>query len=126
MARHERFLAWQRVHQLTLAVYEATRTWPPAERYGLTGQARRAASSAGANIAEGAARLGPREFKRYLDIAIGSLGELDNHLRLALDLGLLSREKWQELTDLQSNAMGLVVLLARSMRKAGAARLSST
>ena len=56
MARHERLLAWQRVHQLTLAVYEATNTWPTAETYGLVSQARRAASSAGANIAEGAAR----------------------------------------------------------------------
>jgi len=122
MARHERFLAWQRVHQLTLAVYEVTNTWPTAERYGLVSQARRAASSAAANIAEGAARQGPREFKRYLDISLGSLGELDYHLRLALDLGLLPSDKWQELADLQSNAMGLVVLLARSMRKAGAAR----
>jgi len=124
MARHERLLAWQRVHELTLAVYKATISWPVTERYGLIGQARRAASSAGANIAEGAARLGPREFKRFLDIAMGSLGELDNHLRLALDLGILPREEWERLSRLQSNAMGLVVLLALSMksRKQGASR----
>ena len=113
--KHERLLAWQRAHELALAVYRVTETWPQAERYGLIGQARRAASSAAANIAEGAARLGPREFKRFLDIARGSLAELHNHLRLALDLGMISREEWQGLEQLQSNAMGLVILLGRSM-----------
>ena len=121
MPKHERLLAWQRAHELALAVYQVTRTWPQAERYGLISQSRRAASSVGANIAEGAARLGPREFKRYLDIARGSLAELHNQLRLALDLGMISREEWQRLEHLQSNAMGLVILLGRSMaNKAGA------
>jgi len=118
MARHERFLAWQRAHQLALAIYEASKGWPSAERYGLTAQARGAASSAAANIAEGAARLGPREFKRFLDISLGSLGELDYHLRLALDLGILERDEWQRLIELQASAAKLVVLLARSMRQA--------
>ena len=118
MARHERFLAWQRAHQLTLAIYEASRGWPSTERYGLTAQARSAASSAAANIAEGAARLGPREFKRFLDISLGSLGELDYHLRLALDLGILQHDEWQRLTDLLTSAAKLVVLLARSMKEA--------
>lgn len=115
MARHERLLAWQHSHRLALAVYQATQSWPASERFGLTSQARRAANSVGANIAEGAARVGRKEFKRFLDVAIGSLGELDNHLRLAVDLGLISREEWQGLMDLHGSAGRLVVLLARSM-----------
>ena len=117
MARHERFLAWQQTHRLTLASYEATKGWPATERYGLTAQARRAAASAAANIAEGPARVGPREFKRFLDIALGSLGELDYHLRLALDLGIMPHAEWQKLSELQSSAAKLVVLLARSMKR---------
>jgi four helix bundle protein len=101
-----------------LAIYRSTTTWPPTERYGLTAQARGAAASAAANIAEGAARVGPREFKRFLDISLGSLGELDYHLRLALDLGILTREEWQKLIELHSSAAKLVMLLARSMKKA--------
>ena len=94
MTRHERLLAWQRSHELSIAVYRATAAWPVNERYGLTSQVRRAASSVGANIEEGAARYGPREFKRFLNIALGPLGELENHLRLALDLGLMGQGRF--------------------------------
>lgn len=116
MARHERLLAWQKSHELTIAVYQATGKFPAGERYGLTSQARRAASSVGANIAEGAARFGPREFKRFLNIALGSLGELENHLRLALDLDLLSEGDFERLTGLANEAGKLTGLLARSLR----------
>jgi len=116
MARHERLLAWQRSHELTIAVYGATATWPSSERYGLTSQARRAAASVGANIAEGAARYGPRELKRFLNIALGSLGELENHLRLALDLGLMVREDFDHLAGLANEAGKLTGLLARSLK----------
>ena len=117
MARHERLLAWQYSHRLAIAVYQVTRTWPPSERFGLTSQVRRAANSVGANIAEGAARVGKKEFKRFLDIAIGSLGELDQHLRLALDLKLLTRSEWELLMRLHGSAGRLTVLLARSMAR---------
>ena len=87
MHRYERLIAWQKCHELTIAVYHATSAWPSSERYGLTAQARKAASSAAANIAEGSAKRGVREFRRFLDIALGSLAELSYWLRLARDLG---------------------------------------
>jgi four helix bundle protein len=46
-------LVWQQAMDLAVAIYELTRNWPQDERYGLTAQARRAASSVPANIAEG-------------------------------------------------------------------------
>ncbi len=58
MAVYERFKAWEVCHQLSLAVYQATRSWPREELFGLTAQARRAAHSAAANIAEGSAKKG--------------------------------------------------------------------
>ena len=61
MSAHERLVAWQRSHELVLAVYRITAGWPVAERYGLRAQVRRAAVSIPADIAEGAARQGPRE-----------------------------------------------------------------
>ncbi|MBA3258908.1 MAG: four helix bundle protein, partial [Gemmatimonadales bacterium] len=69
--RHERLKAWVACHELALAVYRCSRDWPSTERYALTSQARRAAYSAAANIAEGAAKHGARTFRRYLDIALG-------------------------------------------------------
>jgi hypothetical protein len=49
-------VVWRKAHQLTLAVYRQTRTFPKEERYGLTSQVRRASASIGANIAEGCGR----------------------------------------------------------------------
>jgi four helix bundle protein len=72
--------AWQKAMDLVEAVYRATQQWPRDELYGLTNQARRAAVSVPANIAEGKARFGPSEFFHRLSIALGSLHETETHL----------------------------------------------
>jgi four helix bundle protein len=104
MATHEKLRAWQLCHQLALAVYAATDQWPSEERYGLTAQARRAAHSAAANIAEGWAKHGRRELCRYLSISRGSLAELGYTLRLAFDRGLLAEPLWHDLHNLRNAA----------------------
>ncbi len=78
-------------------IYRATRGFPNEERYGLTSQARRASFSIAANIAEGSAKRGPREFRRHLDIALGSLAEIAYILRLVKDLGRLNDNARTEL-----------------------------
>ena len=97
MLAHERLEAWKLCHELVLAVYDVTRSFPREELYGLTSQARRSAFSAAANIAEGAAKRGPAEFRRFLDISIGSLAELAYILRLARDLKLVDSDRWSAL-----------------------------
>jgi four helix bundle protein len=67
MMPYERFHAWKACDELAVAVYRTTATFPRHELYGLTSQARRAAFSAAANIAEGSAKRGAREFRRDLD-----------------------------------------------------------
>jgi four helix bundle protein len=114
MAIYERLKAWERCHQLCIAVYNRTNTWPTAERYGLTSQAR-AAHSAAANIAEGCAKKGPKEFRRYLNISLRSLSELSYTLRLARDLNILSQEEWLDLDELHRKAGGMTWLLYRSL-----------
>jgi four helix bundle protein len=89
LASYKRLLAWQECHKLVLDVYRATETFPKHELYGLTSQARRAAFSAAANIVEGAARRGPNEFRRFLDIALASLAEVEYALEVARALGYL-------------------------------------
>jgi len=80
-----------KAHAVTLDVYHASRTFPKDELYGLTSQMRRASASIGANIAEGSCRKGDCEFGRFLQIAMGSASELEYHLLLAHDLGLLGK-----------------------------------
>jgi four helix bundle protein len=76
---------WQKSHQLTLAVYKLTASFPREETYGLSAQIRRASSSISANLAEGCGRNGDAELARYCSIASGSASELEYHLLLARD-----------------------------------------
>jgi four helix bundle protein len=104
MMPYERFTAWKATHELAIAVYQTTRAFPPDERYGLTSQMRRAAFSAAANIAEGAAKRGSVEFRRFLDIALGSLSELSYAILLARDLGLLVQNEGERLEAVRTKA----------------------
>ncbi|HVN94074.1 MAG TPA: four helix bundle protein [Terracidiphilus sp.] len=87
-------LVWQRAIQLATAVYRLTSAFPKEEIYGLTGQMRRAAVSAGSNIAEGQGRLTTGEFRHFLGMARGSNLELQTQIEVARalkfgDAGLL-------------------------------------
>ena len=74
---------------MTLEIYEATKSFPKEETYGLVSQIRRAAASIGANIAEGCGKSSNADFSRYLQIAFGSACELEYHLLLARDLKMI-------------------------------------
>jgi four helix bundle protein len=114
---YERFDAWREAHQLVLLVYRETKAFPKEELYGLTSQFRRAAFAVPANIAEGSAKKGSREFRRYLDIAVGSLSELAYILRLVRDLGLISDESWSSLDEQRERVGRLTWGLYASIRQ---------
>jgi four helix bundle protein len=115
MAIYERIKAWERCHELCVAVYQATTSWPTDERFGLSSQARRAAHSAAANIAEGSAKNGSAEFRHYLNISLGSLSELSYTLLLAKDLEIMSQEEWSRIDQLHRKAGGMTWLLYKSL-----------
>jgi len=77
---------WAKAHQLVLLVYEATKSFPKDELYGLTSQMRRAVVSVPANIAEGYKRKGQQEKIRFYNIAQASLEELRYFIILSNDL----------------------------------------
>jgi four helix bundle protein len=104
MIQHEKIEAWRLAHRLALDVYSATERWPKAERYELTSQVRRAALSIPTNIAEGSARYGPQELRRFLNIALGSLAELAYLLCFARDRGVLARTEWHSIENLRDRA----------------------
>lgn len=118
MRRYERFVAWRECHALALRVYKETERFPKHELYGLTSQARRAAFSAAVNIVEGSSKRGAAEFRRFLDIAIGSLGELGYVIRFAADLQLLPTEVAADLEQHQARARVLTWRLCLAMGKA--------
>jgi four helix bundle protein len=90
MRDYTRILAWQKADDLTVAVYEGTRTFPREETYALTSQLRRAAYSVPANIVEGSSRASKKDYLHFLYIARGSLNETRYFLHLSRRLGYLS------------------------------------
>jgi len=90
MARpHEKLDAWRESMRLVKIVYTATRAFPKEELFGLTSQMRRSAISIPSNIAEGSARAGRRELAQFLNIAKGSISELETQSLIAVELGYL-------------------------------------
>ena len=108
-------LIWQRAHEMTLAVYDLTKDFPPEEKYGLTSQMRRAASSVPANIVEGYA-TGQGNFKRHLLIAKGSLTEVEYFLILAKDLSYASFDKIKTVEKLRAQTGYLLYRFMKSMK----------
>jgi four helix bundle protein len=115
--RYEGLKSWVACHELALKIYRLTEDWPKPEQYGLTSQARHAAYSAAANIAEGSAEGGPREFRRFLNISLGSISELTYILLLARDLGYVPTEVWGEIETMRDHAGRLTRGLYRSLHR---------
>ncbi|PYO88693.1 MAG: hypothetical protein DMD58_11660 [Gemmatimonadetes bacterium] len=118
MNSYERLDAWQAAHRFVLLVYRTTRGFPSEERFGLSSQLRRAAFSVAANIVEGSAKKGPREFRRFLDIAVGSVAEIRYTLRLVKDLELITAEQFNDLESERDKVGRLTWGLYASMRRA--------
>ena len=90
---------WQKARRLTKPVYETTAALPSSEEFGLKSQMRRAAVSICSNIAEGCGRRGDREFRRFLDVAMGSACELECETILSGDLAFVAAEKQDAILD---------------------------
>ena len=111
---------WGKSHSLALTIYKATAGFPRDELYGLTSQIRRCATSIPANIAEGCGRGSDAELARFCQVAMGSASELEYHLLLARDLGLLSSGDWE---NLSGGVIEIKKMLATFIRRLRADRL---
>ena len=102
---------WEKAHQMVLACYKLTNTFPKSELFGLASQIRRCSASIPANIAEGCGRLGNSELHRFLQIACGSANELEYHFLLAKDLGYIPETDYciaeKQLLDLKRMLVAL-------------------
>jgi four helix bundle protein len=107
---------WQIAHQLTLGVYRATKAFPREEIYGITSQMRRACSSIPANLAEGFSKHGNVERAHFVNIAIGSAGELEYFLLLAHDLELLPASQYETLQAQVSSVERMLSALYRKIK----------
>ena len=116
MKDYRQLEVWQRSHQLTLAIYAATKSFPKEELFGLTSQLRRAAASVPANLAEGCGRDSDAELKRFIDIAHGSASEAEYHLLLAADLKLIPAGPHAALADEIAQIKRMLGAFARKLK----------
>jgi four helix bundle protein len=86
-------LVWQKAIDLAVSIYKLTEALPRREDFGRKSQARRAAASNPANIAEGHGRDHIGDYLRHLSVAKGSLAELETHLLLAVRLGYFTEQQ---------------------------------
>jgi four helix bundle protein len=90
MRDYTKIEAWKLADDLTVAIYQQTRTFPREELHGLTSQLRRAAGSVPANIVEGSARETQKDYLHFLHIARASLSETQYFLHLTARLNYLN------------------------------------
>ncbi len=111
---YKKLIAWQKSDLLAYEIYLATKTFPKSELYGLTSQLRRAALSIPTNIAEGSGRQNRKEVKQFVNIALGSLAEVEYLLDFSLKLNLLSSKLHHQLQELRQETGNLLWGLFRS------------
>jgi len=80
---------WKKSIKLVKEVYYLVNEFPDDEKYGLTSQIKRAVVSIPSNIAEGASRYSDKESCRFIDIALGSIAEVETQIIIAKELGFV-------------------------------------
>jgi four helix bundle protein len=108
---------WQKGMDLAERIYRITSRFPREELYGLTSQLRRAAISIPANIAEGWARRGTKEFLQFLNIAAGSLREVETLVVLACRIRLIPDQEATSPLQLIQALSRQMLNLQRSLRQ---------
>ena len=91
---------WTIGMQIVKLVYGVSNQLPNQEKFGLISQITRAAVSIPSNIAEGCAKSSEKEFKLYLERALGSAFELETQVLIIMDLGLIANDKVIELVTM--------------------------
>ena len=113
ISRFEDIEAWKKARQLNKAIYTISARGEFARDFALRKQIRKASVSTMSNIAEGFERGGDKEFRHFLSIAKGSVGEVRSQLYAALDVGFLEESHFTKLYDLSSEVGRIIAGLMR-------------
>jgi four helix bundle protein len=112
---HKDLIVWRQSVVLASRIYELTARFPSYDRQTLSTQMRRCAVSVASNIAEGAARASRAEYIRFLDIARGSLAELETQIQICVNLQIL--DQGAQLEELTAEVGRLLTALIRRLRE---------
>ena len=112
----EKLDVWQQSRQVVVAVYNLVKKFPIDERFGLCDQMRWAAISVPSNIAEGVSRVAVKETIHFLEIAFGSLMEVYCQLQIAMDLGYITEEEFNQIKPLIQSTSNMLNGLHRAKK----------
>ena len=112
---------WQAAMDLAVLTYRLTAHFPKEERYGLTGQMRRAAVSVPSNIAEGKGRSSDKELLQFLCHSRGSLFEIETQLAISERLGYVEIRDCNEIREETARVGQMINGLMRALRSPSAA-----
>jgi len=105
---YHRLIIWKKAYELVIEIYTLTKKLPRAEEFGLTSQMRRAVISVVLNIVEGHRRSGNKEFLHFLNIARGSLAEIEACLEICSGLNYLDQEEYERI-DSKVNELAYLI-----------------
>lgn len=117
MQNYKELILWQEAHKLALNLYEASKSFPKEEIYGITSQLRRAAVSIPCNVAEGCGRHTQKDFANFLQIALGSINETEYLIQLAKDLKYLQQEPYNHINQRLNKIRAMNIKLLEKVRK---------
>jgi len=112
-------IVWQKAMQFVTNVYSKSASFPQNEQFGLTSQIRRSAVSIPSNIAEGYGRNSTGDYTRFLQIALGSLFEVQTQIEIeiAFNLNYISENDFQILFDLSREIERMLSSLIYKLKK---------
>ena len=108
-------LIWQKGILIAEQCYLLTQSFPKEEIYGITSQIRRASVSIPANIAEGYGRNSKGDYIRFLNIAKGSVNELETHLILSTKLKFCDRKNVEPIINLLHEEVKMIISLIKKL-----------
>jgi len=109
-------VVWQKAKEMVVVIYKYTGKFPEQEKFGVVQQIRRAAVSVPSNIAEGYGRRSTNDYKRFLNIAMGSLFEVQTLLEISRELSFISIKVFDDLFDRSREIERMLSALLRKLR----------
>lgn len=100
MKNFKKLLIWQKAMDIIVLTYNITAKFPDYEKFGLSSQCQRSAVSIASNIAEGSSRASTKDQKRFMEIGLGSLFELETQLLIATRLGYINNVNVGEILEI--------------------------
>ena len=117
MQDFKKLLVWQKSFDLIIDTYKTTSSYPSEEKYGLTGQTRRAVVSVSNNIAEGCGRFSQNDLAHFLQMSLGSTNEVENCFLIGQALNYLTEGQFSELSKQNIEVRKMLISLIDRIRR---------